>query len=73
MLLLLYVSIAIHGLNKKGDVTPARGTNHPPGSGDVVLVMSEHEGRMCSHTGRSVTSTFQSKALNRLNPINNKQ
>lgn len=52
-------------------MTAARGTNHPPGSGDVVLIMSEHEGRMCSHMGRSVTSTLQSKALNSLNPINN--
>lgn len=49
----------------------ARGTNHPPWSGDVVLMMSEHVDRMCSHMGRSVTSTLQSKALNSLNPINN--
>lgn len=54
-----------------GDVTAAIGTNHPPGSGDAVLMMSEHEGRMCSHMGRSVTSTLQSKALNSLNPIHN--
>lgn len=54
-----------------GDVTAATGTNHPPGSGDAVLMMPEHEGRMCSHMGRSVTSTLQSKALNSLNPINN--
>lgn len=55
----------------RGYVTAARGFNHPPGFGDVVLMKSEHEGRMCSHMGRSVTSTLQSKALNSLNPINN--
>lgn len=52
-------------------MTAARGINQPPGSGDAILMMSEHEGRMCSHMGRSVTSTLQSKALNSLNPINN--
>lgn len=67
----LYVSTAIHGLNNtQGGRDCSQGTNHPPGFGDVVL-MSEHVGRMCSHTGRSVTSTLQSKALNSLNPINN--
>ncbi len=50
-------------------MTAARGFKPPPGFGDVVLI--EHEGRMCSHMGKSVTSTLQSKALNSLNPINN--
>lgn len=61
-------SIADHGL--KGEMTAATGTHHPPGTGDVVLMMSEHDGRMCSHMGGFVTSTL-SKALNCLNPINN--
>lgn len=44
--------------------------SYSPGFGDVVLML-EHVGRMCSHMGRSVTSTLQSKALNSLSPINN--
>lgn len=43
----------------------------PPGCGDIVLMMSEHVSKMCSHMGGSVTCTLQSKALNSLNPINN--
>lgn len=67
----LYVSIAIHGLNNtQRGCDCSQGTNQPPGFG-VVILMSEHVSRMCSHMGRSVTSTLQSKALNRLNPINN--
>lgn len=51
-------------------MTAATEINQTPGSGDAVFMMSEHEGRMCSHMGRSVTSTLRSKALNSLNPIN---
>lgn len=49
--------VSIHGLTTEGVVTATRRTNHPPGSDDVFLTMSEHVGRMCSHMGRSVTST----------------
>lgn len=53
-------------------MTAATETYNFPGASDVILTMSENEGRMCSHMGGFVTCTL-SKALNCLNQKEKKE